>query len=148
VASKHAPARPRNRRGSPEAVAKRCAGRAFNLLLEARQSRRPLDGRSLKRRQRLLQELRTGKRRGSQQPLKPLDVLARVNELLELGESPTAIRKVHRPRPPHAEQLDLVHAVSELHQAYGFRLQAYRLLGISDQVLRQAGVLPSSTESN
>ena len=69
---------PSNRRGSPEAIAKRRAGRAFNVALGAGGDRRRLDGRSQKRRQRLLSELSTGRARGSRKPLKPLDVLSRI----------------------------------------------------------------------
>ena len=130
-----------NRRGSPEAIAKRRAGRAFNLLLGSGSGRRRLDGRSQKRRERLLHELRTGKTRGSRRELKPLDVLARVNELLDLGESPSAIRKVCRGRAPAADHRALAQVVADVHRAYGFRADAYRLLGLDDTVLRAAGIL-------
>lgn len=130
-----------NRRGSPEAIAKRRAGRAFNVLLGSGSGRRRLDGRSQKRRERLLHELRTGKTRGSRQELKPLDVLTRVNELLELGESMSVIRKVCRGRAPAAGRAALIQVVTDLHQAYGFRADAYRLLGLDDEVLRAAGVV-------
>jgi hypothetical protein len=35
-----------------------------------------------------------------------------------------------------------VELVTELHQAYGFRPEAYRFIGISSDVLRRAGVIP------
>jgi hypothetical protein len=141
VVRKPSAGRTRNRRGSPEAIAKRRAGRAFNLLLGSGSGRRRLDGRSQKRRERLLHELRTGRTRGSHTPLKPLDVLARVNELLELGESASVIRRVCRGRAPAADPSALVQVVADLHRAYGFRAEAYRLLGLDDAVLRAAGVL-------
>ena len=85
---------PANRRGSPEAIEKRRAARFFNDVLGGRSSAvNRLDGRTQKRRQRLLKELETGKARGTRD-LKPLDVLLRVQELLELGEGVSALRKV------------------------------------------------------
>ena len=131
---------PSNRRGSPEAVAKRRAGRRFNDLFEDAGSGR-LDGRTRKRRQRLLQELEQGKARGSGRELKPLDVLSHVSELLALGEPLAAIRKVCRPRPPPESDEPLVEVVSQLHRAYGFRPEAYRFVGLDDAVLRAAGIL-------
>jgi hypothetical protein len=144
VGKKPNPGRPANRRGSPEAIAKRRAGRAFNVRLQGGGASTRLDGRSQKRRQRLLHELETRKSRGSRQPLKPLDVLSRVNELLDLGESPAAIRKVCRPRSPPRTDSSLVKVVADLHEAYHFRPEAYRFLGINDAVLERAGVLPAS----
>src|SRR5260370_22291768 len=72
--------RPRipNRRGSPEAIEKRRVARVFNDILGGRgAAAHKLDGRTEKRRQRLLKELEAGKARGSRE-LKPLDVLQRV----------------------------------------------------------------------
>src|SRR5512146_414104 len=67
-------ARPPNRRGSPEAIEKRRVARVFNDVLGGRlASAHKLDGRTEKRRQRLLAELEAGKARGSRE-LKPLDV--------------------------------------------------------------------------
>lgn len=91
-------AKPPNRRGSPEAIEKRRAGRFFNDVLGGRRTgdgRR--DGRTEKRRQRLLHELEKGVARGSRE-LKPLDVLQRVQELIELGEPISSIRKVAKVR--------------------------------------------------
>ena len=88
------PARPANRRGSPEAIEKRRVARVFNDILGGRgASSAKLDGRTEKRRQRLLKELEAGKARGSRE-LKPLDVLQRVQELMDLGEPLGSIRKV------------------------------------------------------
>ncbi|MEO7094506.1 MAG: hypothetical protein ABI175_14720, partial [Polyangiales bacterium] len=70
-----------NRRGSPEAIEKRKVARMFNDLLGGRgASSAKLDGRTEKRRQRLLRELEQGAARGARE-LKPLDVLQRVQEL-------------------------------------------------------------------
>src|SRR6476620_5391427 len=86
-----------NRRGSPEAIEKRRAARMFNDVLGGNAAGGRLDGRTEKRRQRLLQELESGLARGSRE-LKPLDVLSRVQELLELGEPLASIRKVAKIR--------------------------------------------------
>jgi hypothetical protein len=136
-----------NRRGSPEAIAKRRAGRAFNDLFEAPGAGGLLDGRTRKRRQRLLQELDQGKTRGSGRELKPLEVLDRVSELLDLGEPLGALKKLCRPRPVPATGARLVETVRELHQAYRFRPEAYRFVGVDDDVLRAAGVLETAPAS-
>src|SRR5579862_8479460 len=81
-----APTKPQNRRGSPEAIEKRRVARLFNDILGGQGAgAHKRDGRTEKRRQRLLRELELGKARGSRE-LKPLDVLHRVHELLGLGE--------------------------------------------------------------
>ena len=73
-----------NKRGSPEAVAKRRAARKFNdIALGAGASSTRLDGRTEKRRQRLLKEVTAGSVRGA--TLKPVDMLLRLQELLTLG---------------------------------------------------------------
>jgi hypothetical protein len=136
-----------NRRGSPEAIAKRRAGRAFNDLFDQPAGSGLLDGRTRKRRERLLQELEQGKTRGSGRELKPLEVLDRVSELLRLGESLVALKKVCRPRPPPATGAKLVETIRELHQAYRFRSEAYRFVGVDDDVLRAAGVLEHAPAS-
>jgi len=134
-------AKPQNRRGSPEAIEKRRVARLFNDILGGRGAgAQKQDGRTEKRRQRLLRELEQGKVRGARE-LKPLDVLVRVHELLELGEPLRSIRKVAKVRraivPPEA----MVEVVSRLHKAYGFRPECYRFVGVDDDVLRIAGVL-------
>src|ERR1700722_5768252 len=93
-----AAAKPQNRRGSPEAIEKRRVARLFNDILGGRgHGANKHDGRTEKRRQRLMGELESGKVRGARQ-LKPLDVLQRVNELLSLGEPLGAIRKITKVR--------------------------------------------------
>src|SRR5688500_5490998 len=88
-----------NRRGSPEAIEKRKAARSINDVLSgASGGPHKLDGRTEKRRQRLLRELEAGSARGAE--LKPLDVLQRVQELLELGEPVSSIRKVSKSKKP------------------------------------------------
>ncbi len=132
---------PPNRRGAPEAIAKRRAGRAFNDLFDTSSSPR-LDGRTEKRRKRLLDELEQGRRRGSKRELKPLEILTHVDELLTLGESVATIKKVCKPHPaPQTAEAELVETVRELHAAYAFRPEAYRFVGVSDELLRTAGVI-------
>ena len=133
--------KPQNRRGRPEAIAKRRAARLFNDVLGGRNpAANKLDGRTEKRRQRLLKELEDGKARGERE-LKPLDVLQRVQELMDLGEPLSAIRKVARVRKTNLPPDSIVTVVQRLHAAYGFRPEAYRFVGIGDDVLRGAGVL-------
>ena len=78
-------AKPPNRRGSPEAIEKRRVARFFNDVLGGRASSQQLDGRPRSAASACFKELETGKARGSRE-LKPLDVLLRVQELLDLGE--------------------------------------------------------------
>jgi hypothetical protein len=142
-----APAKPQNRRGSPEAIEKRRVARLFNDILGGRGvGAHKRDGRTEKRRQRLMRELEAGKARGEE--LKPLDVLQRVNELLDLGEPLSSIRKVAKVRkrvvaPEEMVEEEVVVVVSRLHKAYGFRPECYRFVGVDDDVLRSAGVLGS-----
>ncbi|MGO8997953.1 MAG: hypothetical protein ACLQVI_31925 [Polyangiaceae bacterium] len=133
--------KPLNRRGSPEAIEKRRAARQFNDVLGGRgASAQKLDGRTEKRRQRLLKELEDGKARGHRD-LKPLDVLQRVQELMDLGEPLSSIRKVAKVRKTNIAPDSILTVVQRLHEAYKFRPEAYRFVGIGDDVLRGAGVL-------
>lgn len=130
-----------NRRGSPEAIEKRRVARLFNDILGGRGSGAlKHDGRTEKRRQRLMRELESGKVRGSRE-MKPLDVLQRVNELLDLGEPLSSIRKVAKVRKNAVPAESIVEVVSRLHKAYGFRPECYRFVGVADDVLRTAGVV-------
>jgi hypothetical protein len=133
--------KPPNRRGSPDAIEKRRVARLFNDILGGRTSgARRHDGRTEKRRQRLLRELESGKVRGARE-MKPLDVLQRVHELMELGETLGAIRKVAKVRKNTVPPESIVEVVGRLHKAYGFRPECYRFVGVSDEVLKSAGVL-------
>jgi hypothetical protein len=137
--------KPQNRRGSPEAIEKRRAARLFNDVLGGRAGgSHKRDGRTEKRRQRLLRELETGKARGSRE-LKPLDVLQRVHELLELGEPLRSIRKVAKVRRSAVAPDAVLEVVGRLHKAYGFRPECYRFVGVDDDVLRDAGVLSADS---
>ena len=133
--------KPPNRRGSPEAIEKRRVARLFNDILGGRGGgAAKRDGRTEKRRQRLMRELESGKVRGSRE-MKPLDVLQRVHELMELGEPLSSIRKVTKVRKHTVPPESIVEVVSRLHKAYGFRPECYRFVGVDDDVLRSAGVL-------
>lgn len=141
MAKAKASARPANRRGSPEAVEKRKVARMFNDLLGGRgPSSQKLDGRTEKRRQRLLRELEQGQAHGARE-LKPLDILQRVQELLELGEAIANIRKVCKVPKTPVQNEGIVELVKRLHNAYAFRPEAYRFVGISEDVLAEAGVI-------
>jgi hypothetical protein len=136
-----------NRRGSPEAIEKRRVARVFNDILGGRgAAAQRLDGRTEKRRQRLLRELEAGRARGSRE-LKPLDVLQRVQELMDLGEPLSAIRKVAKVRKSTVAPEAIVGVVERLHRAYSFRPEVYRFVGIGEEVLREAGVLGEGKRS-
>jgi hypothetical protein len=138
--------RPKNRRGSPEAIEKRRVARVFNDVLGGRgSSSTKLDGRTEKRRQRLMKELEAGKARGSRE-LKPLDILQRVQELMDLGEPLSAIRKVTKIRKSPVAPQALVDLVERLQKAYGFRPEVYRFVGIGEDVLQLAGVLEGAAK--
>jgi hypothetical protein len=127
-----------NRRASPEAVAKRRAARLFNEAITG-PSPRPGDGRTERRRRRMLQELADGVTRTGHD-LKPIDVLLRAQALLDLGE-PLASLIAARPAPPMVKTTEaLVDGVRRLHAAYAFSPDVYRLVGIDDEALRLAGV--------
>jgi hypothetical protein len=135
------PPKKETRRASPEAVEKRRAARLFNqaLLGEHRPSR---DGRTERRRKRILKELADGVARGGKRELKPIDVLSRVQELLALGEPLASIRKAcPRPRPVEITQ-EIVEGIRRIHRAYTFPVEAYAFVGLAEDALREAGILP------
>lgn len=115
-------------RGSPEAVAKRRAARSLNTMFGSGGTGPTRDGRTEKRRQRLLTELQEGQRNG--RPIKALEVLVNTNELLELGETLGSIRK-RGAKPLKAElseeDMEIVHRTQ---QEYGFRPEAWKMLGV------------------
>jgi hypothetical protein len=104
-----------------------------------------LDGRTEKRRQRLLRELEAGKARGSRE-LKPLDILQRVQELMDLGEPLASIRKVTKVKKSAVSPEAIVGVVERLHRAYSFRPEVYRFVGIGEDVLKEAGVLTETSK--
>jgi hypothetical protein len=129
-----------SRRGSPDVVEKRRAARAFNDVLLGK-SAGARDGRTERRRRRLLKELADGFAGRAKRELKPVEVLTRVRELLELGEPLASIRKACPPRRAAPVTDALVDGVRRLHRAYAFPIEAYRFVGIGDEALRAAGVL-------
>lgn len=116
-------------RGSAEAIAKRRAARQLNQLFnEGGSAGRALDGRTEKRRRRLLEELKKG-RKGT--PLKAIEILSHTQELLELGETLSSIKKTGaKPLKVVLSDADMavVHATQK---EYGFRDEAWRMLGVS-----------------
>lgn len=131
-----------NRRRAPEVVEKRRAARQFNdLLLAANGNVREFDGRTEKRRQRLLDELKEGQARASKTPLKPIEILTRVTTLFQLGMSAAAIRKVCKPPRRVVPTEELIDGVRALHAAYAFPVEAYAFVGVDEQMLERAGVV-------
>jgi len=125
--------KPSTRRGSPEAIAKRKAARALNRLFEEGGATGNLDGRTLKRKQRLMRELKEGKQG---KPLKALEVLAHVTELLTLGETLTSLRRLKPKLPPTpmvSEESTAVYV--ETQNNYGFNPKAWKLLGVDIEKL-------------
>jgi hypothetical protein len=116
------------RRGSPEAIAKRKAARTLNRIFDRQGATSAIDGRTLKRKKRLLAELKDG--RGGE-ALRAHEVLSHVTELLALGESIASIRKL-KPRLPPAPTLDAttIQAIRETQESYGFDARAWKVLGI------------------
>ena len=114
-------------RASEGAVAKRRAARQLNRVLTDAQDAARLDGRTEKKRRRLVAELVEG-RRG--EPLKPIDAVCHVHELLELGETMASIKRqgVKMRRTPLTAEVRA--AVTEAQGAYEFRREAWLILGI------------------
>jgi hypothetical protein len=115
----------------------------FNDMLGGGPTGGKLDGRTEKRRQRLLKELEENQAHG-QKDLKPLDILQRVQELLELGETVSAIKKARKIPKSIGGGESTVELIHRLHNAYAFKPECYRFVGITDEVLGEAGVLPSA----
>jgi hypothetical protein len=117
-------------RGSAEAIEKRRVARQLNTLFGGGVSQPgKLDGRTEKRRQRLLKELKDGR---AGQALKPIEIIAHANELLALGETLSAIRKngVKTPKLDFDGSVEKIETVLRAQEAYGFRPEVWRLLGI------------------
>lgn len=130
-------------RGSPEAIMKRRVARKLNQLFAGGSEVTTLDGRTAKRRQRLLTELDKGTRKGGK-GMKPIDLLQRVNSLLELGEKVSSIRKVvHSRSTSHLPADSAADVLREVHSAYRFRTEAYRFLGLPHDTLVDAKLIPA-----
>src|SRR5690606_14398631 len=121
-------AKQKTRRGSPEAIAKRRAARSLNRIFDAGAAANALDGRTLKRKKRLLKELQEGK---GGEALKAHEVLSHVTELLGLGENMTSIRQLKLrlpPTPPLAG--DTLGIIRDTQTSYGFDPRAWKLIGV------------------
>lgn len=117
-------------RGSAEAIEKRRVARQLNSLFgTGTGTPGKLDGRTEKRRLRLLKELKEGK---SGQALKPIEIVTHANELLEMGETLAAIRKngVKTPKFELDGSPEKVETVLRAQEAYGFRPEVWKLLGV------------------
>ena len=114
-------------RGSKEAIEKRRVARHLNALLTGKASRPKLDGRTEKRRQRLLKELKDGKRG---KPIKPIEIVQHVDELLKMGESISSVRRAGvKPRRTTLTD-EIAETVSSAQKVYGFERDAWRMLGL------------------
>lgn len=133
------PSKPTNRRASPDVIKKRRAARHFNELLAGTGGKK-LDGRTEKRRLRILDELREGSARGTGKALKPIDVLARVEALLELGEPLASIKKASKPPRPVEATADVIDGLKRLHAAYRFRPEVYAFVGLDERIVQKAGI--------
>lgn len=129
AARKRATTKKASGRGSPEAIAKRRTARQLNALLEGGTKEGPkLDGRTEKRRRRLIQELKEGKRG---EALKPVEAVSHANELIGLGESLASLKRQGvKPRKfdTSPEIMEVVHATQA---AYGYAEDAWKIIGIT-----------------
>lgn len=114
-------------RGSKQAVEKRRAARALNAVVDSLGGGVELDGRTERRKRRLVKELVSG-RRGA--PLKAIDFVAHVSELMALGESPASLRRMGVKARKVPLDPALLTAVERTQAAYGFDLRAWKMLGI------------------
>lgn len=89
----------------------------------------------------MLKELAEGTARGGKASLKPIDVLTRVQALLELDEPLSSLKKVRRPPRALPGTPELVDGVRRLHRAYDFDPEVYQFVGVASATLREAGVL-------
>jgi hypothetical protein len=128
-----------NLRGSPEAIEKRRAARKLNrLLTEGSGGASVGDGRTERRRVRLLRELEEGTR-DPREGLKPIEILQRAHDLLELGETLTSLRKVIRVHPrPAVNPAEARALLVEIQTAYGFRAEIFEFLGLPEEVVAAA----------
>lgn len=117
---------------------KRRAARAFNETVLG-PSLRPGDGRTERRRRRLIRELSSGtSSRGHE--LKPIEVLLRVQALLEMGETAASLKEIVLPPPPMKSSPSLVDSLRRLHEAYRFSPDVYQFAGIGEDALGLAGI--------
>lgn len=129
-------------RGSPEAVEKRRAARQLNSLLSGSgKAAVELDGRTEKRRLRLVQELKEGR---NGEALKPIDRLDHVNELLGIGETFSSLRKLGIKAAKATVSEELIETAERVQAANPeIRPAAWKILGIEmgedGTVIREGG---------
>ena len=149
AAPKKAPAKKRSvkkadNRSSVDAGKKRSMARRFNDALKPRVAsgtgKKALDKRTGKRLDRYRKELKTGKTSKGRN-LSPLDVAMRVDELLAHGDKLGDIKKLTKPRAIDADHETLVGILNEMHPVYGYRAEAYRFAGVSNEALLEAGII-------
>lgn len=116
-------------RGSAEAIEKRRAARRLNaLLLGGSKGPAKLDGRTEKRRRRLIKELTVGR---AGKDLKPIDLLQHMHELLEIGESIASLRKQGVKMRRTDSSPEILSEVDRVQSAYGFHKDSWKILGVS-----------------
>ena len=133
-------------RGSPEAIEKRKVARQLNTLFSDK-AKQPgkLDGRTAKRRLRLLKELKEG-RKG--EPLKAIDFLSHAHELVGMGESYQTLKKngAKLPKGGFDGTEESRELIKRAQAAYGFEADAWKLLGVDlNAVLK--GSVKSATKN-
>lgn len=119
-------------RASPSAIEKRRTARELNTLLGGT-TINPNDGRTQRRRSRLLREIKEG--RGNK-PLKAIELLTRVNALLSLGETVASIRKNGVLLPTIALTADAHDLIERTQAAYDFDPEVWKVLGMTLKATR------------
>ena len=123
---------------------KRSMARRFNDALKPKVAsgtgEKALDKRTGKRLDRYRKELKSGKT-SKGKDLSPLDVAMRVDELLNFGDKLGDIKKLTKPRAIEADHETLVGILNEMHPVYGYRAEAYRFAGVSNEALLEAGII-------
>jgi hypothetical protein len=97
------------------------------------------DQRTARKLNRYRKELQNGK--AGRKELTPLDVAARVHELLEAGERIADIRKLTKPRTIEYDEDTMAALLRDMHPEYGFRAEAYRFAGVHNETMVAAGIL-------
>jgi hypothetical protein len=113
-------------RGSPEAIEKRRVARRLNAILSKETVVTTLDGRSARKRDRILAELKD-------KQLKPVEVLIRVTDLLAMGETVASIKKagVRPVKSSLSVDTDEVRGlIEQVQEAYAFPREAWKFIGV------------------
>lgn len=110
-------------RASPEAIEKRRVARELNSLIAGDAPK--VDGRTERRRKRLLKELRK-----PEEGLKPIERVQKASELLELGETFASLRKQGAVVVKTEDTKELWALVKRAQVAYEFAPEAWRILGL------------------